>query len=175
MIRKTTMTIAVLAGVIASAVLTLPRASHADPPCDHCKSVSASWDWKANGYAVAAAADAAHQHAFDSALSAACERSAGFLKGRKLGCKFGCVGGDITTSCAPSKKPGCTSGTFSDDPGMWRFVCRKTAKRRQRVDCSDERAAKEPGYGMCDVKVRMVKERSCHDPKCSPPDAPAAP
>lgn len=157
---------AAVGGLLASALSLVPQAGQAGEPCDKCKPKQASWDWKANGYALAASAEDALKGSLEKAKAEGCGRAEAFLKPRKLSCSFGCSGGEVETTCKQSKEPLCTTGTFQQDAGMWKFVCRKMAKKGQQIDCSDERAAKEPGYAMCDVKVRMLKQRPCHDPAC---------
>ena len=160
-----------LAGATLGLAL-LPVPPHADAltgeDCDACKPVLAHWDWKANGYELGPDADAAEAAATEAGRVTACDKSAPFLANRKLTCKPGCDVGELTERCQPREEPKCTSGTAENDAGMWMFVCRKTRQGKKGAPpCDDDLRKKQPGWGMCDVKVRAEKSRACRAPGCS--------
>lgn len=138
-------------------------------PCDRCKPAKAEWSWKANGYATGATPEAALALAKQQATDSACKKSATYLDANKLSCKGSCEAGDIDNVCAPDKTPGCNSGTYEENKGMWTFVCRKQNESAQeKVSCDKEEAAKKPGYTMCDVSVKAVRTLACTHPDCAP-------
>ena len=137
-------------------------------PCTRCKDKSASWDWKANGYALASTADEALALAEKRATDAACTKSGTYLDAQKLKCSGGCNEGEVSTACAPSKKPGCNTGTYDKNKGMWTFVCRKHYQDAEdKPGCDKKEAEKNPGYTMCDVSVRAVRTLPCTHPDCT--------
>ncbi len=137
------------------------------PPCDRCKPADASWDWKANGYAVGDDGDSALAAAKQGAIDSGCATSQTYLAATKLKCKAGCDAGEESTQCAPSKEPKCMQGSYDSDKGMWTFVCRKFyANKPDAPACDEAEAKRHPGYGMCDVHVRMVRSLACSAPDC---------
>jgi len=136
--------------------------------CDACKPSKAHWDWKANGYQLGADAEAAETAARQAGTKTACDKSAPFLANNPVKCKPGCEPGEVSNRCEPRQEPKCTSGTYDSDHGMWMFVCRKTRQgKKDAPACDAARQKASPGWGMCDVKVRAVKERACTAPGCS--------
>ena len=148
-------------------VALLPRPAHSGPDCDSCQPSRATWDWKANGYQLGKDAAAAKAAALADGTKAACDKSAPFLANNPVKCKAGCEPGEVTDRCEPREEPKCTHGTHDSDKGMWMFICRKTRQgKKDTPACDEARAAAMPGWGMCDVKVRAVKERACTAPGC---------
>lgn len=137
-------------------------------PCKRCKDKTAQWDWKANGYALGASADEALDLAKTRATDSACEKSASYLDAQKLKCSATCKAGETENTCAPSKEPGCNTGTYDKNKGMWTFVCRKHYEGvENKPSCDKDEAKRNPGYTMCDVSVRAVRTLSCTHPDCS--------
>jgi len=106
--RRATVFTAVL--VMAGALVA--GASGEPPPCKTCKQQAASWDWKANGYAVADSADAAKQAALAHALEHGCAEAYRYLDAKKLSCDGGCSAGQATRECKPLGETRCT-GPFA--------------------------------------------------------------
>ena len=161
---------AVTASVLAAALVGVavqPVHGKPDDPCKQCKPSKAEWGWKANGYALGVDADAAKAAARQQAIDSACKASNKYLDPQKLPCRRGCNDGGVETSCEPTKKQGCSTGTYDDNKGMWMFVCRKEKQvTDSKVSCDTDEAAKRPGWSMCDVGVTAVKQRTCVHPDC---------
>ena len=136
-------------------------------PCTRCKPAEAEWSWKANGYAVAPSAEDARALAQQRATDSACKESSKYLGPQKLSCKYGCDGGELSESCAPSKDPACTQGTHAEKKDMWTFVCRKF-HQDDKIACDEAEAQNNPGFSMCDVSTRAVKSLACKHPDCNP-------
>ncbi len=153
--------------VPALALTTHPVQGQPGDPCDRCKPKTAHWQWKANGYAVGATAEAAEASAKRAAIDSACEQSKKYLAPRKLTCRPGCTPGEVTQSCRESKAPQCLKGTYSDNRGMWQFVCRKMHGKQALSQCGEDAAKEQPGYGMCDASVTASKTRPCAPPDCT--------
>jgi hypothetical protein len=151
----------------ALAIALLPAPAHGGPDCNSCKPSSATWDWKANGYQLGSDAETAKKAALEAGTQSACDKAAPFLAKNPVKCKAGCDGGDVTQTCKPREEPKCTHGTYDSDKGMWTFICRKTRQgHKDAPACDEARATAMPGWGMCDVKVRSLKERDCAAPGC---------
>ncbi len=137
-------------------------------PCNRCKNAKGEWSWKANGYALAATADGALTLAKSRATDGACKKSATYLDAQKLKCKGNCTAGELQNECKPSKTPGCNSGTYEENKGMWTFICRKHYEGAEsKPSCDKEEAKKNPGYTMCDVSVKAIRTLVCTHPDCT--------
>jgi hypothetical protein len=149
------------------AATLVPRPAQSGPDCDSCKPAKAHWDWKANGYQLGDDADAAEAAATESGRKSACDKAEPYVAKNPVKCKAGCEPGEVTQKCEPREEPKCRKGTFDSDEGMWKFVCRKTRQGdKDAPSCDAARAKAAPGWSMCDVKVRAVKERACTAPGC---------
>lgn len=166
MSRRTSL-LALLVGSLVVAGASTSNGQGSDP-CTRCVPAKGEWSWKANGYAVAATAEEALETAKGRATKSACDTSATYLDAQKLKCKGSCQGGDISNACEPSKTPGCNSGTYEENKGMWTFVCRKSYEGvDSKPSCDKDEAAKHPGYTMCDVSVTAVRTLACTHPDCT--------
>ncbi len=154
--------------VMLSAVAATSTSGQTSEPCTRCKPARAEWGWKANGYALGSAPDDALALAKQRAQDSACAKSATYLDANKLACKGSCKAGETATVCEPDKEPGCTSGTYEQNKGMWTFVCRKAYENAEnKPSCDKEEAAKNPAYTTCDVSVKAVRTLACKHPDCT--------
>ena len=144
-----------------SAVAVVPQAE-GEEVCDRCKPATVVWPWKANSYVLGTEDQATHEACQALGEELACNKAFGYIDAKKLTCGFGCESvGEVRTTCARTKKPGCMHGSYEQSPSMWMFVCRKF-KGKEGVDsCNAEGAAAEPFWSMCEVFVKAEREQPC--------------
>lgn len=147
----------------------VPRASgaEAEGPCKSCNPKSGSWDWKANGYAVAMTADAAREGAIARALDSGCPTSYRYLEGLKLHCAAGCTPGELIRECKPKGTPGCDVARYDEHQDQWTFVCRKANGKLANQECTKAAAQALPFYSMCDVPMVASVTLPCAAPTCA--------
>ncbi len=163
--RSTTLAVLFTSLVVAG---TSNSSGQGPDPCSRCNDAKGEWSWKANGYALAATSEQARVLALRRATESACDKSATYLDAQKLKCKGGCTAGELKNTCEPSKKPGCNTGTYADNKGMWTFVCRKHHQGdKNKPSCDAQEADKTPGYTMCDVSVKATRTLACAHPECA--------
>lgn len=156
----------ILGGLCLTTAL-IPSPAQGGPDCDSCKPAKAHWDWKANGYELGGDANGAEAAATEAGTKSACDKAEPYVAKSPLKCKTGCEPGEVTERCEPREEPKCRKGTYESDAGMWKFVCRKTRQgKKDAPPCDEARAEASPGWAMCDVKVRAVRERACAAPGC---------
>ena len=155
--------------VLFGAIALLPRPSDAEPgaPCKDCKPKVATWDWKANGYAVAATPEAAKDGALARALELGCPASYKYLDATKLACGAGCNAGERTKECKPKGEPGCEVARYEEHKDQWLFVCRKAKGRAANTECTEAAATTSPFYSMCDVPILATATLPC-TASCAP-------
>ncbi len=159
--RRTVLALALGAGA-ASALMPAARAE-----CKACRSQSADWDWKANGYALADSADAARAAGVADALGRGCPEAYRYLDAKKLTCAAGCTAGERTRACTPKSDPQCTGGSYEKEKDMWLFVCRKAKGAAANTGCDAAAAAATPFFAMCDAQIKAVSALPCNAPACN--------
>jgi hypothetical protein len=137
-------------------------------PCRECSPKTGTWDWKANGYGVAATPDEAKQKAMDRAKSDGCTASYRYLDEMKLACPSGCTAGAEVRSCEPKTTASCEVGSYAERRDMWQFVCRKVHGKAAATACSNEAATAAPHFAMCDVPLRATTTLPCES-RCAAP------
>ena len=161
----------VVLGFVAFGVALVPNESHAEGAsgAERCKPKEAAWDWKANGYAVAATGEAARESALAGALELGCPNAYRYLDAMKLACPSGCTPGVRTRACKPKVEPGCEVARYEDHKDQWLFVCRKAKGRAAAQECTPTAATAAPFYATCDVPIWATATLTCAAGLSDPP------
>lgn len=151
------------AAAVLGAIALVTGAEGEPPPCNSCKAQEASWDWKANGYAVAGSPEEAQEDAIHHALERGCAEAYRYLDQKKLACAAGCAAGQLERACKP-KELHCTGSSYTLDKDQWLLACRKRHKKDAATACNESSALASPFFAMCDVPMLATSTLPCAPP-----------